>query len=92
MVKQIHVLHISFDMQVLALYYFVVSCCVTVLGQKVLCSVVIFQTFQRLNVLSLGCVPHFQLWKSVHVPSVCFMWPLKAAVHISEHTLLKHGI
>lgn len=43
-------------MHVLALYYFVGSCCVTILEQKVLCSVAIFQSSQRLNVLSLGCV------------------------------------
>lgn len=54
--KQIHVLHIFFDVHVLALSCFVVSCCVTVLEQKVLCSVAIFQSSQRLNALSLGCV------------------------------------
>lgn len=54
--KQIHVLHIFLDMHSLALYYVVVSCCVTSLEREVLCSVVIFQTSQRLSVLSLGCV------------------------------------
>lgn len=53
--KQIHVLHIFFNMHILALYS-VISCCVTVLEQKVLCSVAIFLTSQKLNVLSLGCV------------------------------------
>lgn len=47
---------IIFDMHILAFYYFIVSCCVTVLEEKVLCCVAIFQTFQRVNVLSLGYV------------------------------------
>lgn len=43
-------------MHILDLYYFVVRSCVPSLEQEVLCSVAIFQTSQRLNILSLGCV------------------------------------
>lgn len=62
---------IIFDMHILAFYYFIVSCCVTCTGRKsaLLCCNISDFSKGKCSFLRL-CLPHFQLWKSVHVPSV----------------------
>lgn len=73
-------------MHILASYYCVVSCCVSLLKEETVHFTATFLSSQSLNVFSSGCVPFPTLEISLRAHS-CFMRTLKATAPLFQSIL-----